>query len=173
MFWLDMQTVIWAENQLNERAQRMVISDTKSCWRLVTNPVPQGSVLSPILFNFFLNELDNDTECILNNWENCDKVLINRGLCCHPGTPQQVDKNLMHKRKYKVLLMERNNTMCHYILGVDELASSLAEKDLWVLVATSLNRSQKCFFAVKKSNGIPGSIRQTIACKWGNMVFPL
>ena len=61
---------------LNQRMQRVKISNCRSSWKMLNKGVPQGSILGPLLFNVFMNDMFLFMErCNLYNYADDNSII--------------------------------------------------------------------------------------------------
>ncbi|CAM4536017.1 unnamed protein product [Caretta caretta] len=121
---LDGTTRRWVQNWLENHSRSIVISGSQSGWKAIMSGVPQGSVLGPVLFNIFINDLDNGIQSTLIMFADNiklggvasaleDRIKIQNDLDKLEKW-SEVNRMKFNKDKCKVLHLGRNNQLHTY-----------------------------------------------------------
>uniref|UniRef100_A0A8D2LZX1 Reverse transcriptase domain-containing protein n=1 Tax=Varanus komodoensis TaxID=61221 RepID=A0A8D2LZX1_VARKO len=174
-FGIHQSTVRWIRAWLTDRKQKVTISGESSGWHPVTSSVPQGSVLGPILFNLFINDMEEGVNSLLIKFADDTKT---GAVATTEEQVLQIQKDLdrlwkwagdnrmaFNVDKCKVLHLGHRNRCHKYRLGDKWLESSTCERDLGVLVDCRLNMSQQCDVVVKRANNTLGCIARIVASR--------
>jgi ribonuclease P/MRP protein subunit RPP40 len=173
----------WVRKWLTGRRQKVGVNKTYSGWENVISGVPQGSVLGPLLFLIYINDLDVGIDSKLVKF--ADDTKLGRGV----ATEQEVEvmrddlqklfqwsldwQMLFNVDKCTVLHMGNHNNEATYKIGTNEIKISTQEKDLGMIVDKSGKASEQCISVVKKANGILGMIKRNIKFKSKNVIVKL
>ena len=82
----------WFNSYLSDRKQRVVIAGQKSEWETVEAGVPQGSVLGPLLFLLYINDITAEVDCNIKIY--ADDITIFTSFKNPPDGSQTLNHNL-------------------------------------------------------------------------------
>ena len=160
----------WIKNWLTGRLQRVILNGEFSDWMEVLSGVPQGSVLGPLLFIIFINDLDLEaaTADLISKFADDTKVGVYIRGDGDRDRLQLVLNNLVawadlwgmkfNVAKCKVVHFGPRNPKYSYEMNGVNLEESREEKDLGVIVTNKLSVSTQCVKAAKTANAVLGQI---------------
>ena len=174
----------WIASWLMGRSQRVVIGGYESSWVNVESGIPQGSILGPLLFLIFINDIGNGViYSILSSFADDTKVAkkvsnikdrdefqadINK-----LGAWANDSKMTFNLKKTKIMYTGRNNNKYTYKMYDSEICTTDMEKDLGIIVHNSLKMSPHIISSVKKANKLLGLISRTLDYKSSDSILPL
>jgi len=167
---VDLTVIKWIAAFLLGRKMRVKVRMEFSDWVLVLSGVPQGSVLGPLLFLVFINDLPqwiknsmlllfaDDTKVYRKISENNDEILLQSDLdSLVSWTKEWCLKFNVDKCK----VMRVAHTGQHqYVLDGVKLQEVQQERDLGVEVSSSLKPSLQCTKAAAKAMQVLGIIKR-------------
>jgi hypothetical protein len=165
----------WIKSFLNGRTQCVNVEGFLSDWMNVLSGVPQGSVMGPILFVIFINDMSGEVKrsfCKLF----ADDCKLYGAVTPRSREDLQHDlRNLevwsdtwqlpFNASKCKVLHFGNNNPLQNYVLNNQSLESSKNEKDLGVIIDDELKYHVHTSHATKKANQILGLIKKSYSTR--------
>ena len=176
----------WIQAWLSDRKQRVVLNGEASAWLPVLSGVPQGSVLGPLLFLVFINDIDGAldlTSSVIFKFADDSKVLhVVENEEDQKRLQQEIDnlckwsedwQMLFNAGKCKVLHFGKKNPRYSYTMGGyapagTVLVSDVEEKDVGVLVHQSLKPSKQCAKAAGKAKQVLGQMARAVTYRGKN-----
>jgi len=186
----------WLENWTVDRRQRVVLNGVSSSWAKVLSSVVQGSVLGPILFLMYINDIDidilsadadiyvskfaDDTKIgrIVNDAN--DSVKLQMGLdnlvkWCHDWGMS------LHPDKCVVMHFGPKNPSYEYFIEGKKIRSEEVARDLGVYVSINGESTAHVEKVAKKAHGVLSQVRRativrdrsTIIAMYRSFIRPL
>ena len=177
----------WIKDFLSCRTQYVKINDSKSACNNITSGVPQGSVLGPMLFIYFINDLPeictvttkifaDDTKAYTQIKSEEDHINLQNTIDnMHNWTEEWQLK--FNETKCKILHQGDNNPQRSYFIGSEdsriELEKTVIEKDLGVHGDPTLSFDSHIETIIKKASSKSAQILENFTYRSEKVLVPL
>ena len=160
----------WIRNWLTDRRQRVVLNGKKSGWQPVLSGVPQGSVLGPLLFLVFINDLDDAAKKVemFKKFADDTKLGGRVASAAQRATLQEALDRLcdwskrwgmmFNVKKCKVLHAGSNNPRQVYTMEGQALLVTEEEVDVGITTSRNLKPAAQCQKAARTAMAVLGQI---------------
>ena len=181
-YGITQQVLNWVKAFLSQRTQKVVIRGTSSESCDVTSGVPQGSVLGPVLFLIFINDLPLEVISPVSLFADDSKIFTRivgeknkncREICGREILQKDLDsikewagrwRMEFNVDKCKVMHLGKWNPRSAYTMGGENLAVTTEEKDLGVIFDEKLEFGKHIRVMVNRANRMLGMIRRGFTC---------
>ncbi len=158
----------WIRGWLTGRRQRVVLNGKFSSWEDVLSGVPQGSVLGPLLFLIFVNDMDDTVEHLVSILRKfADDTKLGKKVMTEMER-QELQEALdrlcewasmwgmqFNVSKCKVMHMGHANPKFSYSMNGQELEETEEERDIGVVISSNMKPTAQCAEAAR-SKDCPG-----------------
>ena len=168
----------WLNSFLINRNQRVIVRGTYSKWTKVTSGVPQGTVLGPIMFLIYINDISNELESpiklfaddikvyrVLNNVEEDHRTLQNDLMKLETWSANWRLNFNTEKCEVMRITKKTDHTRPSYTLTNKALNVVDETKDLGVNITSKLSWSLHVNQCVNKANRVLGFLKRTVGPK--------
>ena len=177
----------WVTDFLSNRSQYVALNDVASNDTPVTSGVPQGSVLGPTLFIYYINDLPEVVDSLIKifaddtkSYDKVESVDDNHKLqkCIDNLVKWSQDWMLgFNCDKCKCLHLGKNNKKHTYTIQQgkerNNMGTTLLEKDLGVNIDPKLDFGEHINIQCKKAKRLSGMIIRTFENKTANILIPI
>lgn len=163
----------WIKDFLAERHQRVVIGNDKSSWKPVTSGIPQGSVLGPILFTIFINDMPDVVKSFMKlfaddaklfraieSMEDIEMIQDDINKLSDWSFKWQLPLNII---KCKAIHYGKKNPNSSYSMNNSALNTDTTEKDVGVTFDESLEFRLHIKNMIAKANSRVGLIKRSFS----------
>ena len=170
------EIVTWIEDFLNGRRQKVTVNGEDSDWQGITSGIPQGSVLGPVLFIIYINDLPDtllsmckifadDTKVYRSIQDETDQIIIQEDLfkICDWSELWLLQFSIPKCKvlQYGHVRLEHTYQMRAARNEIIDIPSATEEKDLGIIFEKSLKFNKHVLNVVNRCKKLTGLVRRS------------